>query len=129
MAYDEYVRERVTHYLASKVSFEEKKMMGGLCFMVNDKMCIGVDKDKQGANRLMCRLAPEDYLHLLEKPGASPMDFTGRPLKGYLFVADFAFEEEQDLAFWIDLVLAFNPKAKASKKRSKKAVKNNDNLK
>ena len=123
MAYDEYVLERVREHLTQKVSFEEKKMMGGLCFMVNDKMCIGVDVDKQGANRLMCRLDPDDYLHLLEKPGASPMDFTGRPLKGYVFIADFAFEEEQDLAYWLDLALAFNPKAKASKKRKKKATK------
>lgn len=121
MAVDEYTADRVRHYLQDRVSFEEKKMMGGLCFMVDNKMCIGVDKSKDGANRLMCRLDPENYLHLLDKPGATPMDFTGRPMKGYLFITDYGFEEESDLAFWIDQALAFNPKAKASKKRKAKS--------
>lgn len=119
MAFDEYLVERVRQSLQRKVAFDEKKMMGGLCFMVDGKMCVGVDKDKQGANRLMCRLDPENTQSIIDKPGAKPMDFTGRPMKGFVFVADYAIEEEQDLNFWVDQALAFNPLAKASKKRRK----------
>ena len=56
-------------------------MMGGLCYLVNDKMCVGVDKE-----RLMVRLDPDYYVSALKRKGSRPIDFTGRPLKGYVFV-------------------------------------------
>lgn len=117
MAFDEELAARVRRSLQHKgVAFDEKKMMGGLCFMVDEKMCIGVEKE-----RLMVRLSPEDGEALLDRPGAAPMDFTGRPMKGFLWVYEEGLNTSKDLTFWIDQALAFNPLAKASKKKKKKS--------
>ena len=88
-------------------------MMGGLCFMVDDKMCLGVT-----GSRLMVRLDPEVEAEALKRPGCKPMDFTGRPMKGYVFVHPEGLDSEADLSHWLDLALAFNPKARRSKRRS-----------
>jgi hypothetical protein len=115
MAYDSTLADRVTDMLVARcVSFEKKKMMGGLCFMVSDKMCLGVD-----GSRLMVRLDPVVEGESLQRPGCKPMDFTGRPMKGYVFVHPEGHESEADLRHWVGLALAFNPKAKASKPRRK----------
>ena len=89
-------------------------MMGGLCSMVDDKMCIGVDK-----SRLMVRLDPEIYQESLNRNGCIPMDFTGRPMKGFVFVEPEGFDQDEDLQHWVEVALDFNPRAKASKKRKK----------
>lgn len=116
MAYDEFLAERVKKVFdQKKVLVEEKKMMGGLCYMVNDKMCIGVDN-----SQLMVRIDPADYEESLTRKGCVPMDFTGRPMKGFVFVQPEGIDQEQDLEHWVQLALDFNPKAKASKKRIKK---------
>ena len=82
MAYDEGLAERVREGFQSRgVLFEEKRMMGGLCFMVNDKMCVGVIDD-----RLMVRLDPAIEADALKRQGCVPMDFTGRPMRGFVFV-------------------------------------------
>lgn len=121
MAYDEYFADRVRQVFADKdVFFIEKRMMGGLCFMVCDKMCVGVDKDKSGDDRLMLRLDPEGYEQWLEKPGARKMDFTGRPMKGFVYVDPEGVDEDEDLVSWIQLALDYNPKAKASRKKKNK---------
>ena len=113
MAYSELLADRIRHYLdEKKIGYEAKKMMGGLCFMVDDKMCLGIIK-----NELMARVGEEQYQILLNKEGAKPMDFTKRPMKGYLFVEPQGFDFEEDLEFWIESCLAFNPEAKRSKKR------------
>jgi TfoX/Sxy family transcriptional regulator of competence genes len=115
LAYDEFLAERIrAHLQRKKVVFEEKKMMGGVCYMVNDKMCAGVVNDQ-----LMARIGPEAYISALEKQGCRPMDFTGRPMKGYVFVQPEAIDMEKDLAQWLQLCLDFNPMAKSSKKRKK----------
>ncbi|MGI9542667.1 MAG: TfoX/Sxy family protein [Cyclobacteriaceae bacterium] len=115
MAYDEHLADRVRSYFqGKKIHSEEKKMMGGLCFMVDNKMCVGVDK-----NRLMARIGPEVYDQALAKAGCQPMDFTGRPLKGFVFVEPEGIDLEDDLGYWLQLCLDFNPKAKASKKKKK----------
>lgn len=115
MAYDSAIADRVTDLLVSRrVSFEKKAMMGGLCFMVNDKMCLGVLD-----TRLMVRLDPAVEAESLKRPGCKPMDFTGRPMKGYVFVHPEGHDSETQLRHWVDLAVTFNPKAKASKKRSK----------
>lgn len=114
MAFDENLAERIQVSLDQRsINYQAKKMMGGLCFMVNEKMCIGIVK-----NELMCRVDPEDENPLLKKPGVRPMDFTGKPMKGYLFVHPSVIDKEQDLNFWIQTCLDFNPKAKSSKKRN-----------
>jgi len=115
MAYDSAIADRVTNMLVSRrVAFEKKAMMGGLCFMVNGKMCLGVLD-----SRLMVRLDPVEETASLQRRGCKPMDFTGRPMKGYVFVHPEGHDSEAQLRHWVDVALAFNPKAKASKKRSK----------
>lgn len=122
MAYDEYLADRIRVQLSDQqTSFEEKKMMGGLCFMVDGKMCCGIHFDKKReTDLLMARIGPEASEQAIERPGCLPMDFTGRPMKGYVFVSPEGFDSDEDLAHWIELCLAFNPLAKSSKKRKKK---------
>lgn len=115
MAYDPSIADRITDLLTARgVSFCTKAMMGGLCFMVNDKMGLGVLDA-----RLMVRLDPAMEGESLQRPGCKPMDFTGRPMRGYIFVHPEGHDSEVSLRHWVDLALAFNPKAKASQKRSK----------
>jgi TfoX/Sxy family transcriptional regulator of competence genes len=106
-----HIREIIS---LTHTSVEEKKMFGGLCFMVNGKMCVGVESE-----RLMLRLNPEMYEELIEKKGVSPMDFTGKVMKGYVFVDIGVLDTKQKLNYWIQLALEFNKIAKASKKKSK----------
>src|SRR3989338_9931075 len=113
MVYDEKLAERVRKTLIHQKAIEEKKMMGGLTFMVNGKMCVGILKDD-----LMVRLNPEVYDAALKKEGCRKMDFTGRPMKGFVFVGSKGTDNKKDLDYWIDLALDFNKKAKASKKRT-----------
>ena len=95
-------------------------MMGGLCFMVDDKMCCGIHFDKKRqTDLLMARIGEEASLEAMNKPGCQPMDFTGRPMRGYVFVTPEGFDSEEDLGAWLELCIAFNPLAKASRKRKK----------
>ena len=87
-------------------------MMGGLCYMVDDKMCVGVVKD-----RLMARIDPDIYDEALSKPGCREMDFTGRPMKGFVFVEPVGIDMDEDLDYWVELCLDFNPRAQSSKKK------------
>ena len=113
MAFDEFLADRIRDALQSrKISFQERKMMGGLCYMVDDKMCVGVVKDK-----LMARIDPEIYEEALSKPGCREMDFTGRPMKGFVFVEPLGIDLDEDLDYWVDLCLDFNPRAQSSKKK------------
>lgn len=113
MAYDEFLAERVRQVLQEKhVLSEEKKMMGGLCFIVDQKMCVGIV-----ANQLMARINPVNYESALTLPGIKPMDFTGRPMKGYLFIQPEAVDASDDLEHWVQQCLDFNPLAKSSKKK------------
>lgn len=115
MAYDEYLQERIERILSDhRIQYEARKMMGGLCYMVDDKMCFGIVK-----NDLMARVGPDQYPDLIEREGARPMDFTKRPMNGYVFVAPEGIDREDDLEFWLQRCLEFNPLAKASKKRKK----------
>src|SRR5882757_10328840 len=93
----------------------EKAMFGGLCFMVNDKMCVGVEKE-----RLMVRLDPARYDEVMEKDGCKPMDFTGRIMKGYVFVDIDALNTKKKLEYWMKLALDYNRIAKPSKKKTAK---------
>ena len=115
MAYDTYLEERMTRVLESKkVGFEAKKMMGGLCYMVDDKMCFGIVGDQ-----MMARINPDIYQDCLKEDGCSEMNFTGRSLKGFVYVDAHAIDKEDDLEKWIQLCLDFNPLAKSSKKKKK----------
>ncbi len=121
MAYDAFLADRIRQLLKEKhVLFEELNMMGGLCFKVDNKMLCGIHFDKNfGDNLLMARVGEAVYEAELEKPNCLPMDFTGRPMKGYIFVTPEGFDVDDDLSYWLDLCLAFNPFAKASKPKKK----------
>ena len=82
--------------------------------MVDGKMCIGVEKD-----RLMVRLDPGKYEEVLDKEGCYPMDFTGKIMRGYVFVDQEVLTTRTKLAYWVSLALEFNKIAKASRKKSK----------
>jgi TfoX/Sxy family transcriptional regulator of competence genes len=114
MAYDEHLADRINTVLKSKkVRFEAKKMMGGLCYMVNGKMTVGIVKES-----LMIRIDPELMESSLKKPGVRHMDFTGKILKGFLLVDPTGIDMDDDLEYWIQLCLEFNPRAKSSRKRA-----------
>lgn len=121
MAYDEFLADRIRQQLKEKhIYFEELKMMGGLCFKVDNKMLCGIHIDKKyGDSLLMARVGESVYEQELEKPECLPMDFTGRPMRGYLFITPDGFDSEDDLSYWLDLCLTFNPLAKASKPKRK----------
>src|SRR5882672_6033492 len=108
MAYDEELAERIRRGLRNmRVRFQEKRMMGGLCFMVNRKMCVGVEK-----NRLMARIDPAGYGASLRRKGCLPMDFTGRPMRGFVFVTPAGLATDDQLNDWLRLAVEFNPNAK-----------------
>lgn len=115
MAYDEKLAERIRERLVSFEKVEEKQMMGGLTFMLNGKMCVGIIKDE-----LMCRVDPNLHNELVEMNGCRTMDFTNRPMKGYIMVDESAMQTQQEFDYWIDRALDFNERAKASKKSKKK---------
>ena len=115
MAFSENLANRLRVALAPQEDLEEKKMMGGLTFMVNGKMCLGIVKDD-----LMVRLNPDIHDAVVEKNGCREMDFTGKPMKGYVFVSPEAVETEKELDYWVNLALEYNQIAKASKKKGKK---------
>jgi TfoX/Sxy family transcriptional regulator of competence genes len=118
MPYSEFLADRVRQRLDKSGQVQEKKMMGGLIFMVNDKMCVGVDTDRSaGTDRLMVRVGKSVYQDLLDRPGCREMDFTGKPMKGFLFIYPEGFDSEADLDFWVGKALAFNKEAVPSKKK------------
>jgi len=114
MAYNEALGNRVRERLAELPNIEEKKMMGGLVYMYNGKMCVGIIKDE-----LMCRIDPEYHNTVVEKQGCRTMDFTKRPMKGYVLIDDSGMKSKSDFDFWINLALDFNNRAKATKKEKK----------
>jgi TfoX/Sxy family transcriptional regulator of competence genes len=114
MAYNEKLADRTREIIAqTHRDIEEKKMFGGLCFMVNDKMCIGVEKE-----RLMVRLDPARYDEMMEKEGCKPMDFTGKVMKGFVFVSEDVLKTKKQLEYWVKLALEYNKIAKSSRKAS-----------
>jgi len=102
MAYDEGLAERVREYFTDQLFLEEKRMFGGLCFMLSGHMCCGIDDEL-----LMCRVGPKAYHACLAMPFAKPMDFTGKALKGFVYVTEEGIAEDQDLHWWLGLCQQF----------------------
>ena len=118
MAYDEELAGRVRDLFEQKgVRYEAKRMMGGLVFMVEGKMCVGIVADL-----LMVRLDPAVYEESLKKPGCGPMDFAGRQMRGFVLVRPEAIEKKSAFAYWVKLAMEFNPRAVASKKSVKRST-------
>lgn len=104
---------RIADMLTAKgIVFEHKRMFGGDCFMVHDKMLAGTYK-----GGIMARVDPAEEATLTQRPGASAMIHGGRAMPGFLMVDPEGYESDRDLNFWLDKCLEFNPKAKASKKK------------
>ena len=112
MSYSEKLAVRIRKRFAGLPGVEEKKMMGGLTFMYNGKMCVGIIKDE-----LMCRIDPALHETAIARKGCRTMDFTNRPMSGYVMVDESGMKGEADFDYWINLALDFNKRAKASKKK------------
>lgn len=119
MAFSEHTLQRLRNYLEKKgLGFEEKYMFSGVCLMVDDKMLVATHVDKNtGEDMLMCRVGPAAYEEALAREGVTEMQFNGRNMKGYIYVSGSWFHEDADLHYWLDLCLAYNPLARASKKK------------
>jgi TfoX/Sxy family transcriptional regulator of competence genes len=121
MAYDEGLAGRVRDAMAGRDGVSERKMFGGLCFMVNGNMLAGVNR-----SGLMLRVGPARFDATLAKPGARPMDFTGRPMVGFIYVDRSAVESAEGLREWLNEALGFveelPPKSgsKSTKTRAKR---------
>jgi len=117
MAYDIKLADKVRKYLVDLQNFniEEKKMFGGLAFVVNDKMCINIS-----GNRLMCRFDPKMEEEISNKIGYRKMIMKGREYKGYCYVEPEGFQTDKDFDYWVNVCLKFNEKARSSKKSKKK---------
>ena len=117
MATDEFLLDRLRIALKdNNSSWTEKKMFGGNCFMVDDKMCFGTYK-----GGLMARVDTEMVEQLIKREGAEQMIHGGRPMRGYLFIQPEGYDMDTDIEFWVKQCLDFNPKAKSSKNQKKKS--------
>ena len=102
MAYDERLAERVRDALGGHAGFSERKMFGGIAFMLDGNMCCGV----LGSD-LIVRLGPEGAEAALAEPHVRPFDATGRPMKGWATVAPAALDDDRQLARWVDEAAGF----------------------
>lgn len=113
MAFNEYLADRVRISLKdNQTAFEENKMFGGISFLVDEKMCVGIIN-----NDLMVRIDPENQNDFLQEKGCRMMDFTKRPMKGFLYISPEGVDMDDDLDKWVKRCLEFNPKAKSSKNK------------
>ncbi len=102
MAYDPGLAERLHDYFEGRPEVEVKRMFGGLCFMVANHMCCGIIGEK-----LMARVGPEKYDECLENSYVTEMDFTGKPMKGIVYVLPEGLESEPELEYWLALCESF----------------------
>ena len=112
MAYNEQLANRVREALVDEPIIEEKKMFQGVCFLVDSKMCVCVSK-----NSLLCRIGEKQAQIELESGNCTQMINNGRVMKDFVYVDEIEVESTKGLNYWITLCLAFNPFAKASKKK------------
>jgi TfoX/Sxy family transcriptional regulator of competence genes len=116
MSYDEDLAARVRALLSTRDDVVEKKMFGGLCFMVNGAMCCGLTKTD-----FMVRVGPAKFDDALAQPHARPMDFTGRPSKGMVYVASEGLRTDDALARWVRRGLEFVSTHRAAKPKRPRA--------
>jgi TfoX/Sxy family transcriptional regulator of competence genes len=103
MVFDERLADRVRKVLAEEVEASERKMFGGLSFMVRGNMCLGIVGDD-----LVVRVGPGRYDKALTRRDTRPMDFTGKPLKGYVYVGLEGYRSGKALRDWVNQALEFN---------------------
>jgi TfoX/Sxy family transcriptional regulator of competence genes len=119
MAYDEGVAERIRGALDERPGVTEKRMFGGIAFLVNGHMGVGIVQDK-----LMVRVGPESYEHVLRERHARRMDFTGRPMKGFVYVVADGYETDADLARWVNLAVEYVTSLPAKSSRGRSGLAN-----
>jgi len=102
MAFDELLAARIRKALANKRGVEEKKMFGGIGFLLNGNLLVGVWKDS-----LIVRLDPEESADALKAPHVKPFDVTGKPMKGWILVEPAGLEDDDQLRGWIDQAAKF----------------------
>jgi len=102
MAYDENIAARVRDVLSDEFGVVERKMFGGLAFMLRGNMTVGINKDG-----LMVRVGKENNDEFLALPHTRPMDFTGKAMKGFIYVAPEGVETDDDLRAWVDRCVAY----------------------
>jgi hypothetical protein len=102
MAYDEGLAERIRELLQDESGLEEKKMFGGVGFMLHGNMACGVNKDD-----LIVRVGPNNYEETVSLPSVRPFDFTGKPMKGWIMVSSGGYESDEDLAGWVNRGVKF----------------------
>jgi uncharacterized protein YdhG (YjbR/CyaY superfamily)/TfoX/Sxy family transcriptional regulator of competence genes len=110
--YDEKTADRIRRVLGNRTDVVEKRMFGGLCFMVNGQMCCGLTKTD-----FMVRVGKDAYEEALSEPHARPMNFTGRPLKGMVYVDPAGYRRVSALARWVQRGLALVTNAGTARKR------------
>ena len=102
MAFDEGLAERIRDLAGGEPGLSERKMFGGLCFMLHGNMSFGIV-----GSELMVRVGPDAYEEALALPDAREMDFTGRSMRGMVYVGEGGLAEDQDLSAWLERGLAF----------------------
>ena len=112
MAYDETLAKRVRKVVGDKRGVTERRMFGGLAFMLRGNMFVGILED-----RLMARVGPQNYERALASPGAHEMDFTGKPMQGYVFVESSGVKSAAELKHWVGLCADFAAKLPAKAKK------------
>jgi TfoX/Sxy family transcriptional regulator of competence genes len=115
MAYDTRLADRIRTVVRGRKGVSEKEMFGGIAFLLDGKMFIGIVK-----NDLMVRVGPDRHQEALAKAHVRPMDFAGRPMRGYVYVAPAGCRDARALAGWIDWSAAFTATVKKSAKRPTK---------
>jgi hypothetical protein len=98
MVYDEGLVERLREIFEDRRDVKEKKMFGGIAFMVRGHMCVGIVGET-----LMARIGPDEYDKALKKKHVREMDVTGRPMKGFIYIDPAGFESDKDLQYWVTL--------------------------
>ena len=102
MAYNESLSLRIHELLTDQPGLVEKKMFGGIGFMLQGNMACGVNKDD-----LVVRVGPEGYGQAVIRPHARPFDITGRPMKGWVMVGPAGYSADEDLLAWVEQGVTF----------------------
>jgi TfoX/Sxy family transcriptional regulator of competence genes len=120
MAYDEGLAERIRGVLDEVAGVSEKRMFGGIAFLVRGHMSVGIVQDK-----LMVRVGKDSYDRVLRERHARRMDFTGRPMKGFIYVVPAGYESDADLERWVHLGVSHvtSLPAKAPKEKGRPSKK------
>src|SRR5215208_3114181 len=102
MAYDQQLAERIGKALEKRKGITEKKMFGGVAFLLSGNMCCGVS-----GNDMIVRLAPDETASALAEPNTRVFDMTGRPMKGWIVVAANGLGTDAELRTWVDRSVKF----------------------